>query len=100
TNPKSFFNQITFEKYVENEIELYSGIDRLDNPVEIYYDRTIKQIRIIEFPNMMDTTEVIKIEYKKWMESDYGKLAKKIEIIQAKKDTFNFDFKTVEINKK
>ena len=100
TNPKTFFHQIKFNKNVETDIELYSGIDRLNNPVKIHYDRAIKQIRIIEFLNMMDTTEVIKIEYKNWIDSDYGKLAKEIEIVQAKKDTFNFDFKTIEINKK
>ncbi|MEM9545218.1 MAG: hypothetical protein AAGA77_04560, partial [Bacteroidota bacterium] len=52
----------------------------------------------VEFLNMMDTTEVIQVEYKKWVESEYGKLAKEIEIVQAKKDTFHFDFKTIEIN--
>ncbi|MEM9364222.1 MAG: hypothetical protein AAGA43_16390 [Bacteroidota bacterium] len=98
TNPKSFFKDIEFEKDLENELELYSGIDRLNNPVKLYYDPKMEQIKIIEFPNMMDTTEVIKIEYKKWLESDYGKLAKEIEIIQAEKDTFNFNFKTIEIN--
>nr|WP_298996638.1 hypothetical protein [uncultured Allomuricauda sp.] len=99
TNPKAFFEDIEFEKDLENKLELYSGIDRLKNPVKLYYDPKMEQIRIIEFLNMMDTTEVIKIEYKKWLESDYGKLAKEIEIVQAKKDTFNFDFKTIQINK-
>ena len=100
TDPKSFFNQILFEKDMDNGIALYSGIDRLDHPVKIYYDRAVNQIRSIEFLNMMDTTEVIKITYKKWIESEYGKLAKDIEIVQAKKDTFHFDFKRIEINHK
>ena len=99
TNPRSFFTQIMFEKDIDDKIELYTGIDKLDNPIKIYFDSAVQQIKIIEFLNMMDTTEVIKIVFKKWIESDYGKLAKEIEIIQAKKDTFNFDFKTIEINK-
>ncbi|MEM9078233.1 MAG: hypothetical protein AAGC43_14415 [Bacteroidota bacterium] len=99
TNPKSFFHEIKFEKDVKTDTKLYSGVDRLNNPVKIYYDKSIKQIRIIEFLNMMDTTEVIKIEYKKWIESEYGKLVKEIEIVQAKKDTFYFNFKKIEINK-
>lgn len=98
TNPASFYDQIKFEKEVGNQIELFSGIDKLNNPAKIYYDRNIKQIRVIEFLNMMDTTEVIKIEYKKWINSDYGKLAQEIEIVQARKDTFNFDFQTIKIN--
>ena len=48
--------------------------------------------------NMMDTTEVIEIVFKKWIESDLGKLASEIEIIQAKKDTFSFKFRAIEIN--
>lgn len=99
TNPESFFNQIRFEKILDTEMELFSAVDMLNNPVKIYYDKTIKQLRRVEFKNMMDTTEIIEIVYKKWSESDYGKLAKEIEIIQAKKDTFNFDFQTIEINK-
>ncbi len=98
TNPESFFNQIKFEKDLQAEMELFSGIDKLSNPVKIYYDRTVKQIRTLEFLNMMDTTEVIKVEYKKWVESNYGQLAKEIEIIQAEKDTFYFDFNTIDIN--
>jgi hypothetical protein len=99
TNPESFFNQIRFEKILDTEMELFSAVDMLNNPVKIYYDKTIKQLRRVEFKNMMDTTEIIEIVCKKWSESDYGKLAKEIEIIQAKKDTFNFTFQTIEINK-
>lgn len=99
TNPTSFFNTIKFEKNVAQKQALYTAIDRLSNPVKIYYDKTIEQIRGIEFLNMMDTTEVIEVTYKKWIDSDHGKLAKEIEIVQAKKDTFHFDFTTININK-
>ncbi|WP_299245493.1 hypothetical protein [uncultured Aquimarina sp.] len=98
TNPKSFFNQIKFKKRLDVTTELYSAIDRLNNPAKLYYDKAIKQLRSVEFKNMMDTTQVIKIVYKKWDESNYGKLAKEIEIIQAEKDTFNFSFETIKIN--
>ena len=98
TNPEYFFNQIKFEKKLDAETELFTALDRLNNPVKIYYDRAIKQLKRVEFRNMMDTTEVIEIVFKKWSKSDYGKLAKVIEIIQAKKDTFNFNFQAIKIN--
>ena len=98
TNPWSFFDQIKYERNFEPGIDLYSGIDRLNNPIKIYYDNAIEQIRTIEFLNMMNTTETIQVTYQQWEESMYGKLAKKVEIIQAKKDTFHFDFKTIKIN--
>lgn len=98
TNPKAFYTDITFEKIAENEMELFSAVDVLQNPVKIYYDREREQIRMVEFLNMADTTEVIRVEYKKWIESAYGKLAKEVEIVQAAKDTFNFQFENLKIN--
>ena len=79
-------------------MELFSAVDVLQNPVKMYYDSETEQIRMIEFLNMADTTEVITVEYKKWIESAYGKLAKEIEIVQAVKDTFNFQFENLKIN--
>lgn len=98
TNPGSFFSQIKFVERLDAGIEIFSAIDQLNNPVKIYYDTSIRQLRRIEFQNMMDTTEGIEVVYKQWDESEFGKLAKEIEIIQAKKDTFNFDFETIKIN--
>lgn len=98
TNPKAFYHQIKFDKALESGRELYTAVDRLGNPVKLFFDRTNNQLRNIEFLNMMDTTEVIQIRYKAWEDSDYGKLAKEIEIVQAKKDTFSFHFETIYIN--
>lgn len=98
TNPKDFFKQIKYEKDLGHHMKLYSAIDALNHPVEIAFDTQMNQIKTIELQNMMDTTESISIKFKKWMDSDYGLLAKKIEIIQAKKDTFQFNFQSININ--
>lgn len=98
THPSYFFNEITFEKKVDAQTDLYAAIDKLNNPVKLFYDRSIKQIKRIEFLNMMDPSEQIEIIHTKWMDSEYGSLAKEIEIVQAKKDTFHFSFDSIKIN--
>lgn len=99
TNPDAFFQQIEFEQNLSDEIEVYVGIDQLNHPAKIYYDKSLKNIRSIELLNMIDTSEVININYTSWIDSDFGKLAKTLHVIQAQKDTFNFDFEVIEINK-
>ncbi len=98
TNPEVFYGRIKFKERLTANMELYAAVDRLQNPVKIYYNTNIKQIERVAFRNMMDSTEVIEIVFKKWIDSDFGKLAKEIEIIQGKKDTFHFHFETVKIN--
>lgn len=98
TNPNLFFDDITFNQITKNNLELYTARDKLNNPVKIYYNKSTKQISDVIFLNMMDTTETIKIRTEKWIDSKYGKMTKEIEIIQAKKDTFNFNFERIELS--
>ena len=98
THPAKFFNQINFEKELDSGSELFTGRDGLNNPVKIIYDREQEQILKIELLNSMDSTEVIEIISKAWTNSEYGKLVKEVDIIQAKMDTFNFYFEHIEIN--
>lgn len=98
TNPQHFYNSITYDHDIDNSISLYHGIDNLQNPVSIYYVKNTRLISKIELLNPMDTTEVIEIISKKWVETDYGKMVKEIEIIQARRDTFYFVFERIKIN--
>lgn len=99
TNPRHFFDSIVFNRNLANNMILFKAKDRLQHPVSIYYDKTLKLITKIELLNPLDTVERIEIKNIKWTESNYGKLAKEIEIIQAKRDTFHFYFETIAINK-
>ena len=99
-NPQRFYANIHFEKNEtlgENEFDWYLGEDRLDNPVKILYDTKQKLISKIELINPKDTAQTIEINYNKWVDSKYGKLASKIYIVQAKKDTFFFDFQSLKV---
>ncbi len=98
-NPQHFFDSIVFDYHLDKDLSLYRAIDRLRNPISIYYNRNTRQISKVELLSPIDTTEVIEIINKKWTNSDYGKMVEEIEIIQAKKDTFYFKFERIEINK-
>jgi len=99
--PNHFFEQLTYQKeelYQGKSYEKYKGKDRLGNPMSLYYDRKEKLIRGIEILNPSDTTEQIEIRYIEWMNSQLGKLAKQVEIIQGGKDIYRFDYTDVSVN--
>ncbi|MBS9462370.1 hypothetical protein KIM67_08105 [Flagellimonas sp. 389] len=101
--PNTFFNAIKFEEetqYQEKPCEKYTGTDVLNNPITLYYSRKEKLILGVKLSNPNDTTEQIEIKYKEWMESDIGKIAKKVEIIQGGKDIYQFHYKSIIINDK
>jgi hypothetical protein len=83
---------------MDKGIERFGAKDNLGNSVSLYYDRNDGHISKIELKNPVDTSELIQVAYLSWTESDFGKLAKEIEIIQAQKDTFYFNFECVKIN--
>ena len=72
-------------------------MDKLDNPAKLLYNREEKLISKIELINPKDSSQSIEIHYDKWMDSKYGKMVKEIYIVQAKKDTFFFDFQSLKI---
>ena len=97
TDPGSFYKNFAFEKKSEEGWDVFTATDRLNHPVKLFYDVSIGQIRKINLMNMLDTTQSIELIYKNWNESDYGKLARNVEIIQAGKDTFTFEFTAIRI---
>jgi hypothetical protein len=99
TNPSSMFHDINFVKEIDNKTEHFSAKDNLSNAVNLFYNRKEEHISKIELLNPLDTTELIEITHKAWRDSEFGQLVKEIEIIQAKKDTFYFNFEYVHINK-
>ena len=97
-DPWFFFQAIAYEKqlkYQGTESELYNGKDRLDNQVKIVYNRRKKIISKIDLLNPKDTSQTIEIIFDKWVQSNYGEMLKEIKIVQAKKDTFYFDFRSL-----
>ena len=96
-NPNHFFHEF---KYInnENDLEVYNALDRLNRTAKIYYSRKEKLIEKVELTNPLDTLQTIEIQHKKWMDTEYGKMVKELEIVQAKKDTFYFNFENIQIN--
>lgn len=102
-NPRYFFDSIVYEKqiaYLNYDHQLFSGIDKLNNPVKILYNEEKNLISKIELQNARDATQLIEIIIDKWEKSKYGDLVKEIRIIQAKKDTFYFHFKSLKVRDK
>jgi len=99
--PHLFFDKLQFQSFIttdQHTWELFTGTDHLGNEVKITYDRPLQLIRKIEMLNPFNTKESIAIEIKDWRETAYGKMVQNLEIIQAQKDTFSFEFSAVEIN--
>ncbi|WP_156102170.1 hypothetical protein [Muricauda sp. MAR_2010_75] len=99
-DPNHFYSKLQFKSKVihqEKDHELYTGEDRLGNPVRLLYSSAEKLISKIESRNPKDTTQTIELFYDTWLQSKYGAMVKEIHIVQAKKDTFFFTFKSVEI---
>lgn len=98
TNPSHVFKDIQFVEKEENHMERYVGMDKLENEVKLFYDSKEEQLSKIELINPVDTMQIIEIVHKKWIDTDFGKMAKEIEIIQGGMDTFFFDFEFIRIN--
>jgi len=100
TNPSHFFDDIRFDKAVNKEFDLYIAKDKLNNPVNLWYHKKFELIHKIDLLNPRDTTEHIEIFNKEFVDYgyDYGKVVKNLEIVQGKKDTFYFNFKSIKIN--
>ncbi len=99
-DPNHFYSKLQFKSKVihqEKDHELYTGEDRLGNPVRLFYKPDEKLISKIELRNPKDTTQTIELFYDGWVESKYGEMAKEIRIVQAEKDTFYFNFRFLEI---
>ena len=100
-DPYSFFSGIKYSAKSHDKDALllkYIGIDKMKNPIEIYFDKDQGTINQINMLNPVDTSETIQIINKSWTNSDYGKMVKDLEIIQAERDTFTFNFKKVALN--
>ncbi len=99
-DPSNFYSNLQFKNKVvhqEKEHELYLGEDGLGNLVRLLFSPDEKLISKIEMRNPKDTTQTIELFYDSWVPSKYGEMAKEIRIVQAKKDTFFFDFQSLEI---
>lgn len=97
TNPNHFFHKIKYLKE-ENKQEVYSALDRLNYSTKIYYNRREQLIEKVELTNPLDTLQIIEVIHKKWTDTEYGKMVKELEVVQAKKDTFYFHFESILIN--
>lgn len=99
--PNLYFRNIVYssnELYHGKMNQKFNAIDVSSNGVSLFYDIKEKLISGIIMVNPVDTTEQIEIIYRDWMDSKFGKIAKKIEIIQGGKDVYIFDYKIVRIN--
>ena len=99
-DPWFFFERLVYRKKAKQlnaTFDLYTGLDKLKHPVKIYYQPDKKLISRIELRNPKDTSQTIEIVYDKWIQGKFGPMVKKVEIIQAKKDTFYFNFSSLKI---
>lgn len=99
--PEKYFNNLAYEAdtlYLSKPCEWYSGIDILGNKVRLYYDRPNQLIIGLQMLNPHNKAESIEVNYKAWMDSEWGKMVKALEIIQGGKDVYLFDFIDIELN--
>lgn len=92
TNPHRYFENITFESSVDNEVAIFSAEDQSNRPVKIYYNSIDQLIVKTEQLNPLDTTQLIEVYFNQWEAGAFGMMVKELQIIQAQKDTFYFDF--------
>lgn len=98
TKPEYFFHNIEHHKSMTNDLEIYTAVDRLNYPATILYNKIKKIVMKFDLLNPIDTTERIEIINKSWIDSDYGDMVKELIIIQAEKDTFEFNFSKINIS--
>lgn len=98
--PHLRFEEINFEKKIRQEgqdFDLYLGKDLLNQNVKFYYLADSNRIEKLEFINPVDTTQLIEVIHKKWKQTEFGELVKELEVVQAEKDTFKFNYHTIRI---
>lgn len=100
--PEEYFYRLAAHNSAteSDSIRKFSGIDELNLPVTISVDTRKKRIIDYEIHNPFDSSETIRMRYSNWENTDYGFLARSLEIIQGEKDTFNYDFTELMINEK
>ncbi len=101
SRPDLFFKNIHYVKdtiYMSEDHELHKGLDNLEHPVNLFYNRMTHFISKIELLKSLDTSQVIEIINSDWIASEYGQMPQKAVIVQAKKDSFRFNFHTLKIN--
>ena len=101
SSPESFYSNIQYDSSIELEgrkFEVFSATDGVNNPIKIFYNNSKNRIKKVELVNPLDSSQVIEIVNNAWMSTEYGKMPKEVDIIQAKKDTYRFSFNKVEIN--
>ncbi len=99
--PNTYLSDLSYVKdrrFMGQDCEQYSGFDKSKNQGHIYYNKNNKLVVGVELLSPIDSTQRIDIFNEEWTDSNYGKLVKKVEIVQAGKDTFTFNFQSVEIN--
>ncbi len=75
-----------------------SAADVLGNPVTLHYDSSHYRLASVQLQNAMELSEDIEIYFDSFSESAFGDLPKTVRFIQAHRDTFFFDFTSVELN--
>jgi hypothetical protein len=98
--PEFFFGTLKYEgkeTFQSEKCKKYKGTDALGNPVSLFFNKK-EQLSGLSFPNSLNPSETIEILFKEWGTSDYGQIVKKVEIIQAGKDVFTFNFTEVIFN--
>ena len=98
TRPDLLFSDIRFGQINANGISQFSAGDRLGHRALLFYDHHEKVLTGTETVNPFDTTQLIKVIITEWSETDFGRMAKSLKIIQGETDTFYYRFNKVEIN--
>lgn len=76
----------------------WQGQDALGNPVQVRLDDEQHQVEQIDLRNSLDTTELIRINYLSFDSTVFGPLPLELEVVQAARDTFRFQFTEVTFN--
>lgn len=98
--PQDLFQAISFQKNVDAHTHVFQAKNRLNAPVELFFDNREKQISRVGLLNPADSTQAIEIVPTQWTDTGFGKLVSALYIVQGGKDTFSFEYKTLKINQK
>ena len=81
----------------DNQVH-FNANDQMGNPLHLVFDNKTDLLSSFTLQNMFDTTELINCYYTNYRESRYGPMVQDVMIVQANRDTFNFEFTSVKIN--
>jgi hypothetical protein len=98
--PHQFFNSIEYIKDTLNTLKIFTAKDKINNSVTILFNNITKQIMALKMYNPANINEEINVKFTEWQNTEYGNLLKKLEILQAGKDRYLFDFIAIKINGK